>query len=395
MTRNNDAFWALDPKLTYLNHGSFGSCPKPVLDYQQALRERLERNPMQFLLRELEGLLDGAREALANFIRADPENLVFVPNATTGVNTVLRSLTWERGDELLTTSHVYNACGNALDVAAARHGARVVEVKIPFPLHHEDEVVGAVSAAFTSRTRLALLDHVTSETGIILPIARLVRLCQEHGVEVLVDGAHAPGMVTLDLEALGADYYTGNGHKWICAPKGAGFLHVKPEKQAFIRPLVISHGANSPRTDRSRFQIEFGWTGTGDPTAYLSVPEALRVMEARHSDGWPGLMNANHGRVVEGRRVLYEALDLESPCPVAMLGSLASIPLPDATTMEPIASPLALDPLQDLLAHKYAIEAPVFPWPQPPARLLRVSSQDYNTLEDYHRLAGTIRDMVR
>ncbi|MCB1096785.1 MAG: aminotransferase class V-fold PLP-dependent enzyme [Verrucomicrobiae bacterium] len=394
MNQKDDAFWLLDPNVTYLNHGSFGSCPRPVLDFQHSLRERLEKNAMQFLVRELEGMLDSARAALAAFVGAKPDDLVFVANATTGVNAVLRSLTWKPGDELLTTNHVYNACGNALDFAAERNGARVVVADVPFPLDDEQQVVDAVGAAVTERTRLALIDHVTSETGIVLPIDRLIPLLQERGIEVLIDGAHAPGMVALNLDALGADYYTGNCHKWICAPKGAGFLHVKPEKQGAIRPLAISHGANSDRTDRSRFQIEFGWTGTSDPTAFLSVPEALRVMAARHSGGWAGLMKANHERVIDARRVLCEALRIVPPCPESMLGSLASIPLPDAVTIEPSLPPLALDPFQDRLAHRYAIEVPVFPWPQPSRRLLRVSSQDYNSQEDYRRLADVLRDIV-
>ncbi|MDA0813318.1 MAG: aminotransferase class V-fold PLP-dependent enzyme [Verrucomicrobia bacterium] len=394
MTDTNEAFWMLDPCITYLNHGSFGSCPRPVLDFQWALRERLERNAMQFLVRELEGMLDSARASLADFLGADPENLVFVPNATTGVNAVLRSLAWAPGDELLTTNHVYNACGNALDFAAARNGARVVVVDVPFPLDDGQQIVDAVRAGISARTRLALLDHVTSETGIVLPIEQLVPLLQERGIEVLIDGAHAPGMVEVNLESLGADYYTGNCHKWICAPKGAGFLHVTPEKQAVIRPLAISHGANSNRKDRSRFQIEFAWTGTADPTAYLSVVEALRVMATRHPDGWPGLMRANHERVVNGRRVLCSALGVEIPCPETMLGSLASIPLPDATTAEPSLSPLALDPLQDHLFHTHEIEVPVFPWPQAPKRLLRVSSQDYNVPDDYRKLADAVRGMA-
>src|SRR6266446_8332441 len=202
--------WALDPQVAYLNHGAFGACPRAVLEYQRKIRGRLERHPIQFFVRDLEGLLDAARGQLAKFLGADPEGLVFVPNATAGVNTVLRSLRFKRGDELLVTDHEYNACRNALNFIAERSGARVVVAHVPFPLRAKEEVVDAVLSRVTTRTRLALLDHVTSQTGLVLPIQTLVRKFAQHGVETLVDGSHAPGMAPINLRKLGATYYTGN-----------------------------------------------------------------------------------------------------------------------------------------------------------------------------------------
>src|SRR5438067_6110862 len=253
--------WTLDPAVTFLNHGSFGACPRPVLEAQQCLRERLERQPVQFLVRDLEVLLDDARRALAAFLGADPAGLVFVPNATTGVNAVLRSLALAPGDQLLVTDHAYNACRNALDFVAAAARAEVVVVPVPFPLASADAVVEAVLARATPRTRLALLDHVTSPTGRVLPIRRPVRELAARGVDTLVDGAHAPGMLPLDLGALGAAYYAGNCHKWLCAPKGAGFLHVRRDRRAVVRPVVISHGANSQCQVRAPLRIDFHLTG--------------------------------------------------------------------------------------------------------------------------------------
>lgn len=385
-------FWLLDPQVVFLNHGSFGSCPRPVLDCQRAWRDRLEREPIQFFVRDLEGLLDAARASLARFVGADPANLVFVPNATAGVNTVLRSLRFRRGDELLVTDHEYNACRNALDYVAGRDRARVVVAPVPFPLHHADEVLEAVLAGVTARTRLALLDHVTSQTGLVLPIDRLVRALADRGVETLVDGAHAPGMVPLALETLGAAAYTGNAHKWLCAPKGAAFLYVRPDWQPRVRPLIISHGANSPRKDRSRFLLEFGWTGTGDPSAALSVPKALEVMGGLLPDGWPGLMARNRQLALEARRILCRAIDQPAPAPAEMIGALAALPLPDAPETAAPKSPLYLDPLQEALRAGEGIEVPVIPWPAPPRRVLRISAQVYNERSHYERLAAVLSD---
>ena len=260
------ARWALDPGVLFLNHGSFGACPRAVLDHQAALRAQMEAEPVRFLARELDDRLDAARTALAGFLGADAADLAFVTNATGGVNAVLRSYAFAAGDELLTTDHTYNACRNALDFVAERTGARVVVVTLPFPVASPDAVVEAVLARATPRTRLALLDHVTSPTGLVLPIARLCAELGARGVPVLVDGAHAPGMVELDLDGLGAAYYSGNCHKWLCAHKGAAFLWVRRDLQPSVRPLTISHGANRSKPGRSRFRVEFDWTGTADPT---------------------------------------------------------------------------------------------------------------------------------
>jgi isopenicillin-N epimerase len=386
------AIWPLDPGITFLNHGSFGSCPRHVLAMQQQLRERLERQPVQFFMRDLEGLVDAARAALAQFVGADTDNLVFVPNATVGVNTVLHSLRFEPGDELLVTDHEYNACRNAFEHAAERSGARTVVVPIPFPLRSADEVVASILERVTPRTRLALIDHVTSQTGLVMPVERLVEELQARGVDVLVDGAHAPGMVPLDVRRVGAAYYTGNCHKWLCAPKGAAFLCVRRDRQDGVRPLVISHGANSERTDRSRYLIEFGWTGTGDPTAALSVPEAIRFIGSLLPGGWPDVMRRNRVLALAARRVLCDALAIDPPAPEEMIGTLVSVPIRDAQTAK-IRDVLNLDPLQERLLAEHAIEVPVITWPRWPRRLVRVSAQLYNSLPQYERLAAALRTL--
>jgi isopenicillin-N epimerase len=383
-------FWSLDPAVTFLNHGSFGSCPRPVLKFQRALQDRLESQPVRFLVDDFEPLWDDARRMLAQFIGAAADDLVFVPNATTGVNTVLRSLEFRRGDELLTTDHAYNACRCALDFTAARAGARVVVAEIPFPLASAQQVVDAVLARVTRRTRLALLDHVTSSTGLVLPLEQIVSKLSARGVETLVDGAHAPGMIPLNLEKLGAAYYTGNCHKWLCAPKGAALLYVRRDRQKTIRPLAISHGANSLR-DHSRFLLEFSWTGTGDFSAWLSVPESLRLIGDLLPGGWPAVMQRNHALALAARNLLGDALNISPPCPDDMIGTLAAVPLPDMTPADIAGISNGLDPLRGKLLCEHGIEVPVFPWPAPPKRWLRVSAQLYNSLPQYEKLAAALK----
>jgi isopenicillin-N epimerase len=255
-------------------------------------------------------------------------------------------------------------------------------------------VVEAVLERATSRTRLAVLDHVTSPTGLVMPIERLVAALDSRGVDVLVDGAHAPGMLELDVSRIGAAYYTGNCHKWLCAPKGAGFLHVRPDRQERVRPVTISHGANSDRVGRSRFLAEFDWVGTDDPTAYLSVSAALRFLESLFPGGWSELRRRNRETVLAGRELLCRALDVDPPCPEEMIGSLASVPLADGSAT-PSSSPLYTDPLQDELLERWGIEVPVVPWPEPPARLVRISAQAYNELDDYRVLAEALERRFR
>ncbi|MGP8238387.1 MAG: aminotransferase class V-fold PLP-dependent enzyme, partial [Limisphaerales bacterium] len=350
--------------------------------------------PVQFLVRDLEPLLDEARGALARFVGAEPDNLVFVANATSGVNTVLRSLVFEPGDELLVTDHEYNACRNALEFVAGRSRAKVVVARMPFPFQSAGQLVEAVLSRITRRTRLALIDHVTSQTAVVLPMAQIVAELAQRGVDTLVDGAHGPGMVPLQLEQLGAAYYTGNCHKWLCAPKTAGLLYVRPDKQAAIHPLAISHGYTTPRKDRSRYQIEFGWAGTWDPTPCLSVPEALRFLGSLQPGGWPGIMERNRGLALAGRNLLCQTLQIAPPCPETNIGSMASVPLPPGNAVEAPSSPLYIDPLQDQLLARHRIEVPVIPWPAPGQRLLRISAQLYNKIEDYQLLAEALRESL-
>jgi len=387
------ARWALDPEVTFLNHGAFGACPREVLALQTELRARMERDPIDFLVRALEPLLDEARAKLATFLRADPEELAFVDNATTGVNTVLRSLELRPGDELLTTDHGYNACLNALHAVAGASGARVVIAPVAFPLRGPEEVVEAVLGTVTPRTRLVVLAHVTSATGVIFPVESLVPALQGRGIDVLVDGAHAPGMLPVDVQALGAAYYTGNCHKWLCAPKGAGFLHVRRERQGGLRPLVISHGANSPRTDRSRFRLEFDWTGTRDPSPFLCVGRAIDVVAGLVPGGWDEVRERNHALACRARALVCEELGVAPPCPDSMLGSLATVELPDHPRW-PLPGPRDVDPLQEALFVRFGLEVPVYGWPVAHRRWIRLSPHLHNSEAQYRFLADALREAM-
>ena len=384
--------WDLDPEVVFLNHGSFGACPREVLRLQQELRARMEAQPVKFLYRDLEAMLDEARATLAEFVGCDADDLAFVPNATTGVNTVLRSLSLQRGDELLVTDHEYNACRNALDFVAARSGAQVVVAEIPFPIDRPETVVERVLAKVTDRTRLLLIDHVTSPTGVVNPVEPLVAAMRKRGVDTLVDGAHAPGMLPLQLDRLGAAYYTGNCHKWLCTPKGSALLHVRRDRQAGVRPLVVSHGANSAREDRSRFRLEFDFCGTDDYTPFLCVPAALRFLEGLMPGGIEALQQHNRDLALAGRERLCQALGTRAPAPASMIGSLASVVLP--WSEEPLIQPQGLDPLQLTLWERHQIEVPVMRWQTPKLRLLRISPQAYNDIGQYAHLADLLKTHV-
>ena len=387
--------WTLDPAVDFLNHGSFGAAPRVVLDEQQAWRKRIEAEPVRFFSLEFEPALDRARQALANFMGADADDLAFVPNATAGINTVLRSLDLAPGDELLTTDHEYNAVKNAMAYAAERAGARVVIAPVPFPISDPDEVVDAVIGALSPGTRLAVLDHVTSATALAYPLTRLIEELTARGVSALIDGAHAPGQIPVDLGRLGATYYAASLHKWVCAPKGAGFLWVRRDRQEPIRPLAISHGANSPRPDRSRYRVEFDWTGTADPSAYLSVPAALRFGEDLLPGGWEALRTRNHALALAGRDLLCAALNVPAPAPDTMLGSMASVPLPIEHRPGHVQGiELYSDPVHAALI-QHGMQVMVTPWPPRPdggpwRRLVRISAAAYNEIGQFERLAAAL-----
>ncbi|MEM7095337.1 MAG: aminotransferase class V-fold PLP-dependent enzyme [Actinomycetota bacterium] len=378
------ASWNLDPDVVHLNHGAFGACPVEVLDHQAELRAQLEANPVKFVLRTYQPLLERSRDALAGFVGADRDGLVFVPNATYGVNSVLRSLEPQlgAGDEIVITTHTYEACQSAVRVIAERTGAAVVVADIPFPIAGPHQAIDGVLASVSERTKLVLLDHVTSPTALVMPIAEIAAAL-DPSIMVLVDGAHAPGMIDVDIVALGVDFYTANCHKWICSPKGAAFLWVgAAHRDAMISASVsLGHDGGWPRST-SPFHARFDWTGTDDPTARLSVACAIEVMGNHHPDGWDGVRSTNHALAIAGRQILLDAFDIMAPAPDSMIGSIASVPLPPG---EP--NPSSERALSTALQEDFSIEVPSFAWPEAPDHFLRISAQQYNSIDEYHTLA--------
>ena len=363
-----------------------------VLEKQSEWRARWEANTTAFIVNDLQPAIDRARTATAAFLNADADGFVFLRNASSGVASVVRSIehTLKPGDELLTTVQDYNAIRQILEFTAARHDARVVVAPIPYPIDSPHQVTKSILESISDRTRLAVIDHVTSPTGLVFPIDQIVSAIEPE-IPVLVDGAHGPGQVPVDVGSLGASWYTGNLHKWTCAPKGAAFLHTRSDRIEDTVPTVISHGWNAPIPEgRSRYWALFDWPGTDDVSQWLVVPDALRVVGGIEPGGWPALMKRNHELALGARDLLCQALGVDPAAPDEMVGSMAVIPLPDSDGDDPGGelSPLMFDLLED------GFETLVMIWPEWPHQLLRVSAAPYNTLDEYQALASRITGRV-
>lgn len=381
------AQFLLQPDVVFLNHGSFGACPRPVFERYQAWQRELEAQPVEFLGRRFATLMLEAREALGRYLHCAADELLFVPNATTGLNIVARSLRLEPGDEVLTTDHEYGALDRTWRYVCYQSGARYVRQALPLPLQSPDQVVDAIWPGVSPRTRVLFLSHITSPTALILPVADLVRRAKERGITTVIDGAHAPGQIELDLKLLGADYYSGNCHKWLCAPKGSAFLYARRDRQAELLPLVVSWGWNREEEGRDGAAAPAGlvaeqeWQGTRDVSAYLTVPAAIQF-QAEHD--WPSVRQSCHELLRLARRRIADLTGLEQLCPDSRewFRQMAALPLP------PCDGPR----LQSALYDRFRIEVPITECNG--RHYVRVSVQGYNKAEDVDALVEALAGLL-
>ena len=378
--------WLLDPGITHLNHGTQGATPRRVLDAQRRIQDGIERQPAQHMLRELSAVAVGmprsepprlrvAAAKVASFLGSRGEDLVFVDNITTATNAVLRSLDLREGDEILITDLVYGALGNAASYVAGRAGARVVQAKTPYPIADPGAITDAILSAITPKTRLLLVEHIASESAILLPVAEIVERCRAKGVLVLVDGAHVPGSIAVDIPAIGADWYGANLHKWAHAPRSCGILWAAPRRQAETHPTVISWGLGRG------FTTEFDWAGTHDPSAYLAAPEGIAYLNEL---GFDQVRAWNHDLAWEGARHLAKWWGVQLGVPESMIATMATLPVPASLG----STPEAAAALRDALLFEDRIEVQVHAWR---GRIwVRISAQIYNEMADMERLAAAV-----
>ncbi len=371
----------LDPDVIFLNHGSFGACPKPVFEEYQRWQLELERQPVEFLGRRFNDLMRAAREALGAFVGADVDDVTYVTNATMGLNVVARSFKLHPGDEVLTTDHEYGALDRTWRFLCAKQSAKYIRQPVSVPIRSAEEVIEAIWSGVTDRTRVLFISHITSPTAITIPIKPLIDRARQAGIISIVDGAHAPGQIDLNLRELGADFYSGNLHKWLLAPKGAAFLYARKEMQSRVEPLVVSWGWESEKPGPSKFIDEQEWQGTRDIAAYLAVPAALQFQRDHH---WSQVREQCREWVRYAREQASALTGLPplTPDEAQWFTQMSALPLP----------PCDLDVLKRRLYDEFKIEIPVFLWNG--RHLARISIQGYNTRADVDALIQALHVLL-
>jgi isopenicillin-N epimerase len=369
------------PGVTFLNHGSFGACPKPVFEKYQAWQLELEQQPVEFIGRRRVELLGQARAALATYLNADADEIVYQPNVTQALNIPARSLPLKEGDEILATDHEYGALERTWKFVCQKTGAVYKTVTLPNPLDDPEDVVKAMMAAVTRRTRVLFLSHITSPTAVTFPIESLIAKAREAGLWTMIDGAHAPGQVPVDLHGLGVDFYGGNCHKWLCSPKGVGFLYARRDLQHLLEPLVISWGWEARDPSGSKFIDENEFQGTRDFSAALAVPDAIQFQA---DNDWPRVREECHALAQLARAQISELTDLPplTPDSEVWYSQMAAMPLPPGDEVA----------LKRRLYDEYQIEIPVMVWQG--QRYIRISAQGYNTRADVDKLVGALGEIL-
>ncbi len=373
----------LDPSIIFLNHGSFGATPKSVFEAYQNWQLRLERQPVLFLGRELDGLLKESREVLGEYLNADADDLVYIPNATHGVNIIAHSLQLKPGDEVLTTDHEYGACDYTWNFVCGKVGAKYIHQPVPLPVHSAEEIVDQFWLGVTSRTKAIYLSYITSPTALRLPVEQICQRAKEAGILMVIDAAHAPGQITVDLQTLDADIVFGNCHKWMLNVKGSAFLYVRRELQYLIEPLIVSWGYRpTPETTTgSRFIDLLQWTGTKDPTAALTVPTAIQFMQEHN---WDDVRNECHHLLSQGIEQICNLVNMPPlyPLDIDFYSQMGIAPLPSSNLVV----------LKSRLYDEYKIEVPLIQWQD--KQFVRISVQGYNSQEDIDSLEYALKVLL-
>ncbi len=373
----------LDPQVIFLNHGSFGATPRPVFTVYQEWQRRLEHQPVQFIVHQLPGHLANARQVLGQYINADPDDVVYIPNATYALNVVARSLDLGPGDEVLTSNHEYGACNHVWQFLSQKRGFAYIQQPITFPVKSAETIIDEIWSAVTGQTRVIFVSHITSATALRFPVEEICRLAREKGILTIIDGAHAPGQIPIDMADIGADFYFGNAHKWLCSPKGAAFLFARRNQQHLVEPLVVGWGWGAERTVTfgSDYLDYLQWTGTDDLSAYLSVPAAIQFQE---ENNWGEVRQHCH-RLLRNTAARINALTGLSPC------------YPDATFYRQMAV-CQLPPIADITTFKarlyaeYRIEIPCYTWQD--RQYMRISVQGYNTQGEVDALLSALENLL-
>lgn len=374
--------WHLDENITFLNHGSFGATPKTVLEAVTKWQIELEKEPVEFFLNRYFELIRQLAERLGKILGSDGDSIVFVDNATTGINTVLKSIQSElnNDDEILFTNHIYPAARNSVNYLCEKTGAKPIEVFIPYPMTDINQVTEIIKKSITSKTKLLLIDHIFYTRGIVAPLNEIIDISKKNGTYILVDGAHAPGMIELKLDKLQADWYTGNCHKWMFSPKGCAFLWTRKELQEKTKPLSISLFHNQG------YCKEFDWTGTKNPALWLALNEAIDFID---QFGLKNIQDYNHYLLEKGIEIVSDITEIEFKTPVNYFGSLAAFELPINIQIDSETT----HKFRDIFYNDYKIEIPFIHFDD--KIWFRFSSQIYNEPDDYVKLAEAVKTFCR
>jgi isopenicillin-N epimerase len=382
--------WSLDPDLVFLNHGSFGATPNYVLEKQRGYIQQLESSPVEFSVRSMYPLYYASKKALAQFVGTSEHNMYFVPNTTVGVNHVLHNI-HESGKSWLSTNHAYGACAHALEQIAKLKNCQVIKAEIPYPIADEATILERIESAILPHTTIALIDYITSASAIIFPIKEIIKLLHAKNIEVIVDAAHAPGMVDFNLDALDADYFIANCHKWICSPKGSAFVYVHPRHQSKFKPIYYGFFNDWDTTDDRHWSNQFIWEGTRDYSPYLAVKDSLEFMPTLIDGGWTAIKKHNRELALAAAHLIADKLSVPLPAPASMLGSIINIPIPNDRI--PDVKFNYYTSIKNELFHTYKIEIPSMLFPAP-TQYLRISAQLYNSMEQYAYLADSLGKMI-